>query len=62
MNRIEINVQTGERQIIPLTQAELDAAAIRGTAELAYKASLPPTFEERLRRIEQWARTMGFTG
>ena len=62
MDRIEVNTQTGERRVIPLTQAELDAAAIRGAAEVAYKASLPPTVEERLRRVEQWARSMGFAG
>ena len=35
MNRIEVNVQTGEIKTIPLTQAELDAAAVRVAAEAA---------------------------
>ena len=35
MNRIEVNVQTGEIKTIPLTQAEMDAAAVRVAAEAA---------------------------
>lgn len=33
MDRIEFNVQTGERKVIPLTQEEIDAAAARKAEE-----------------------------
>lgn len=36
MNRIEVNVQTGERKVIELTQEEIDDALAR-TAEEAAK-------------------------
>ncbi len=33
MNRIEINVSTGERKVIPLTQADIDASIIASNEE-----------------------------
>ena len=35
MNRIEMNVRTGEVKIIPLTQAEIDKATTSTAAEAA---------------------------
>lgn len=38
MNRLELNVQTGEVKVISLTQAELDAASAAKAAEDAFNA------------------------
>lgn len=46
MDRIEVNVRTGERSIIPMTQAEIDAAAARSAAE----ASDPKLIEYSARK------------
>lgn len=50
MDRIEINVQTGERSVIPLTQAEIDAALARKAAEDAIE--LPKRAQEEADRAE----------
>lgn len=34
MNRIEVNVATGEQTVIPLTQDEIDDAVVRTAAEI----------------------------
>ena len=52
MNRIEINVQTGERQVIPLTPAELADARARKAKEDAAPPR-PPSFEQRLAACEK---------
>lgn len=53
MNRIEINVQTGEKKIIELTPAEVTDAMARTAAEALERAKpRPKTLEERVAAIE----------
>ena len=40
MDRVEVNIQTKERTVIPLTQAEIDDANIRTAAEQAAEPML----------------------
>ncbi len=48
MERIEVDAQTGERKVIPLTQAEVDDANARTAAEATERANAPPTREEAM--------------
>lgn len=58
MQRIEINVLTGEKTVIDLTPEEEAAAAAR-TAEEAAQPD-PASYEDRLTALEAWAVTMGY--
>lgn len=60
MDRIEINVQTGEQKRVTITQRELDEYASRDVEYKAQNASLPPSPEVRLKALEAWAQSMGY--
>ena len=60
MERIEVNVQTGERKVVQLTAEELADAARRKAEEDAMVAARPPTPSERLAKLEAWAVSMGY--
>lgn len=40
MNRIEMNVQTGEQKVVELTAAEISELEMRSAAEIAAKAAI----------------------
>lgn len=42
MNRIEVNVSTGERKVIPLTEEEIADAHKRTEEEQIKRVSMPP--------------------
>jgi len=48
MERIEVNVRTGKRKVIQLTQAEIDDANARTAAEATERANAPPTRDEAI--------------
>lgn len=53
MQRIEVNVQTGEQKVIDLTAAEVADAQARTAAEAIDKAKpKPPTLEDRIAALE----------
>ena len=60
MQRIIVNVQTGARTVVELTPEEIDAAKTRSAKELAERVTRPPSIEQRLDRVERWARSMGY--
>ena len=51
--RIEFNVQTGERKVVTMTLRELAAYAPGAAEEEAQRQNRPPNFEERLRACEK---------
>ena len=60
MNRIEVNAQTGTRNVVELTDEEIREAQIRGAQEVADRALQPPSLEQRISSLEQWAHSMGY--
>lgn len=58
MERREINIQTGEVVVIPLTANEIAEARVRDAEEKAQRAAMPAPVD--LRKLEAWAKTMGY--
>lgn len=58
--RIEVNVETGESQVVNLTQEELDAAAVQYAAweiEEAVRLAAVAAEEARQAKFEEWLAT-----
>jgi len=51
MNRIEVNLQTGEKTIIPLSDAEIAECQARAAAEMEAR-SATPTKSELMAQIQ----------
>lgn len=62
MNRIEVNLATGETTEVPLTQAEIDAAAVQYAAwQIEETARLAAVAAEQARqaKFQEWLATQG---
>ena len=58
--RIEVNVETGESQVVNLTQEELDAAAVQYAAwqvEETARLAAVAAEEARQAKFEEWLAT-----
>ena len=51
MNRIEFNVQTGERRVVDLTAEEVADAQARAVAHAAARAARPPSALEAMEAL-----------
>jgi hypothetical protein len=59
MNRVEVNVATGQTTVVPLTQAEQDAAAVQYAAwQIEETARLAKKAEEDAKqaKFEEWLK------
>ena len=62
MNRIEVNLATGETTEVPLTQAEIDAAAVQYAAwqvEETARLAAVAAEEARQAKFQEWLATQG---
>jgi len=59
MNRIEVNVATGETTVVPLTQAEQEAAAVQYAAwqvEETARLAKVAAEEAKQAKFEEWLK------